>query len=352
MHKAVDEMGTFEGFHGYGPEQGYAFLREAIAKNDYQDRGIKVDASEIFVSDGAKSDVGSIQELFSNDAVIAVTDPVYPVYVDSNVTCRRAGDYVNGKWSNIVSPPLHEGERFVPEFPKVRPDVIYLCYPNNPTGTVLTRDALKAWVDYARREGSVILYDSAYEAYITEPGVPHSIYEIEGAREVAIEFRSFSKTAGFTSLRCAYVVVPEELKISDGKGGQVALKPLWSRRNGTKYNGCPYIVQRAAEAVYSEEGKQEIRQTIGIYQNNAAVMHEGLTRMGLEVIGGKNAPYLWVATPEGTDSWGFFHKVLENAAVVCTPGVGFGAAGEGYVRMTAFGSPADTVEALERLAKI
>jgi LL-diaminopimelate aminotransferase len=240
----------------------------------------------------------------------------------------------------------------VPEFPKVRPDVIYLCYPNNPTGTVLTRDALKAWVDYARREGSVILYDSAYEAYITEPGVPHSIYEIEGAREVAIEFRSFSKTAGFTGLRCAYVVVPEELKISDGKGGQVALKPLWSRRNGTKYNGCPYIVQRAAEAVYSEEGKQEIRQTIGIYQKNAAVMHEGLTRMGLEVIGGKNAPYLWVATPEGTDSWGFFHKVLENAAVVCTPGVGFGAAGEGYVRMTAFGSPADTVEALERLAKI
>ena len=352
LHSAVDEMGNAATFRGYGPEQGYAFLREAIAKNDYQDRGIKVDASEIFVSDGAKSDVGSIQELFSNDAVIAVTDPVYPVYVDSNVIAGRAGDYVNGKWSNIVYLPCTKANGFVPEFPKVRPDVIYLCYPNNPTGTVLTRDALKAWVDYARREGSVILYDSAYEAYITEPGVPHSIYEIEGAREVAIEFRSFSKTAGFTGLHCAYVVVPEELKISDGKGGQVALKPLWSRRNGTKYNGCPYIVQRAAEAVYSEEGKQEIRQTIGIYQNNAAVMHEGLTRMGLEVIGGKNAPYLWVATPEGTDSWGFFHKVLENAAVVCTPGVGFGAAGEGYVRMTAFGSPADTVEALERLAKI
>ncbi len=350
LHRATDEMGSAETFRGYGPEQGYPFLREAIAKNDYQDRGISVSADEIFVSDGAKTDVASIQELFSADAVIALTDPVYPVYADSNVIAGRAGEFVDGHWTQIIYLPCREENHFIPEFPEKRPDIIYLCYPNNPSGTVLTREALKGWVDYAKREGSVILYDSAYEAFITEENIPHSIYEIEGAREVAIEFRSFSKTAGFTGLRCAYTVVPKDLRISDGRGGFVGLTPLWNRRNSTKYNGCPYIVQRAAEAVYSEEGKKEIRAAIRVYQENARLMTEELRKLGFTVYGGINAPYLWVKAPSELGSWDFFTRLLEEAAVITTPGVGFGASGEGFVRMTAFGSPEATREALQRIA--
>lgn len=349
LHSAVDEMGRAETFHGYGPEQGYAFLRDAIVANDYAPYGVHIDADEIFISDGAKCDVGNFQELFSADSVVAVTDPVYPVYVDSNAMAGRAGDPGPDGWSRLVYLPCTRENDFVPDFPKTRPDMIYLCYPNNPTGTVLSRAALQGWVDYARREGCVILYDSAYEAFITEPDVPHSIYEIDGAREVAVEFRSYSKTAGFTGLRCAYVVVPKELRVSDGKGGKVDLHHFWNRRQCTKYNGCPYIVQRAAEAVHSEQGKQESREIIDAYLANGARIADALRRMGLDVYGGKNAPYLWVRVPGDTTSWGFFDRLLHKAALVCTPGVGFGLSGEGYVRLTAFGSPDDTTEAIERL---
>ncbi len=352
LHKATDEMGKAETFRGYGPEQGYPFLREAIAKHDYQDRGINVDASEIFVSDGAKCDVGNFQELFSCDSIVAVTDPVYPVYVDSNVMAGRAGDFADGRWNRIVYLPCTKENGFMPELPKEHADIVYLCFPNNPTGATITRKALEAWVAWAKREGSLILYDAAYEAFIEEEDVPHSIYEIEGARDVAVEFRSFSKTAGFTGLRCGFVVVPSTLTVSDGNGGRVALKPEWSRRVATKYNGCPYIVQRAAEAVYSDEGQKEIWAAIAVYKKNARLMTEKLESYGLKVYGGKNAPYLWVRAPEGYDSWGFFHLLLEKACIICTPGVGFGAAGEGYVRMTAFGSPADTAEALERIGAL
>ena len=349
MHAAVDEMGQRASFRGYGPEQGYDFLRETIVEHDYRARGVSLSADEVFVSDGAKSDVGNFQELFSQDSIVAVTDPVYPVYVDSNVMAGRSGEQQGRQWSRIVYLPCVKENGFVPDFPSVRPDVIYLCYPNNPTGTVLPRAALQAWVDYARREGCVILYDSAYEAFITDPDVPHSIYELEGAQEVAVEFRSFSKTAGFTGLRCAYTVVPKALQVSDGKGGKVGLNALWNRRQSTKYNGCPYIVQRAAQAVYSEQGQSEIREVIAGYQRNAALLRSAVGEMGLDVYGGVNAPYIWVGVPGDTDSWGFFDRLLQQAALVCTPGAGFGAAGEGYVRLTAFGSPADTEEAIRRL---
>ena len=349
LHEAVDEMGRAETFHGYGPEQGYGFLRDAIASNDYASRGVHVDADEIFISDGAKCDLGNFQELFSTGSIVAVTDPVYPVYVDSNAMAGRAGDPGPDGWSRLVYLPCTRDNDFVPDFPKTRPDMIYLCYPNNPTGTVLSRVALRDWVDYARREGCVILYDSAYEAFITEEDVPHSIYEIDGAREVAVEFRSYSKTAGFTGLRCAYAVVPKELRVSDGKGGTVDLHHFWNRRQCTKYNGCPYIVQRAAAAVYSDAGKKEIRATIASYLDNARLISDAVRGMGLDVFGGVNAPYIWVSVPGGMTSWDFFDRLLNEAALVCTPGAGFGRSGEGYVRLTAFGSPEDTLEAIERL---
>lgn len=352
LHKAVDEMGDAAHFHGYGPEQGYAFLRDIIVQYDYKARGVNLSADEVFVSDGAKPDVGNIQELFAQDSIVAVTDPVYPVYVDSNVMAGRSGEMNGKQWSNIVYLPCVKENNFVPDFPKVRPDMIYLCYPNNPTGTVLSRAALQGWVDYARREGCVILYDSAYEAFITDADIPHTIYELEGAQEVAVEFRSFSKTAGFTGLRCAYTVVPKALQISDGKGGKIGLNGLWNRRQCTKYNGCPYIVQRAAEATYSEQGRKEIMGVIAGYQRNAAMLRTAVSEMGLSVYGGVNAPYIWVRVPSDTDSWGFFDKLLHQAALVCTPGAGFGASGEGYVRLTAFGSPEDTEEAINRLRNL
>lgn len=348
LHKAVDEMGDAAHFHGYGPEQGYAFLRDIIVEYDYKARSVNLSADEVFVSDGAKPDVGNFQELFAQDSLVAVTDPVYPVYVDSNVMAGRSGEMEGKQWSNIVYLPCVKENDFVPDFPKVRPDLIYLCYPNNPTGTVLSRAALQGWVDYACREGCVILYDSAYEAFIADADVPHSIYELEGAQEVAVEFRSFSKTAGFTGLRCAYTVVPKALQISDGKGGKVSLNALWNRRQCTKYNGCPYIVQRAAEAVYSEQGRKEIMGVIAGYQRNADMLRSAVSEMGLSVYGGVNAPYIWVRVPSDTDSWGFFDKLLQ-VALICTPGAGFGASGEGYVRLTAFGSPEDTEEAIKRL---
>ena len=352
LHKAVDDMGEASSFHGYGPEQGYAFLREIIAQHDYKARGVDLSPDEVFVSDGAKSDVGNFQELFAADSIVAVTDPVYPVYVDSNAMAGRSGEFVGNQWNKLVYLPCLKENDFVPDFPKTRPDIIYLCYPNNPTGTVLSRQALQGWVDYARREGCVILYDSAYEAYITDSSIPHSIYELEGAMEVAVEFRSFSKTAGFTGLRCAYTVVPKALQISDGKGGKIALNGLWNRRQCTKYNGCPYIVQRAAAATYSPEGREQVMDVIRGYQRNAENLRAATPAMGLSVYGGVNAPYIWVRVPDGMTSWGFFDHVLNNTALVCTPGAGFGASGEGYVRLTAFGSPADTEEAIKRLASL
>ncbi len=353
LHAAVDEMGEASGFKGYGPEQGYDFLRNAIVENDYKARGMDISADEIFVSDGAKCDVGNFQELFAANTRIAVTDPVYPVYVDSNAMSGRMGKYVDNRWNNMIYLPCTADNDFVPDFPKEVPDVIYLCYPNNPTGTVLMRDALKAWVDYAAKNGALILYDSAYESFICSDDVPHSIYEIEGAKEVAIEFRSFSKTAGFTGLRCAYTVVPKDLKVM---GKNVDLNSMWSRRQCTKYNGCPYIVQKAAAAIYSPEGKAEIRATIDGYMQNATSVRNTLIGMGLDVYGGEHAPYVWVKTPkngaEQMPSWDFFQQVLDKAQVVCTPGAGFGPSGENYARFTAFASPANTAEALERIKAI
>ncbi|WP_415033521.1 LL-diaminopimelate aminotransferase [Azonexus sp.] len=352
LHRAVEDMGEAALFRGYGPEQGYDFLRHRIIECDYATRGVRLGADEVFVSDGAKSDIGNFQELFAPNSRVAVTDPVYPVYVDSNAMAGRAGNLRGTVWDGIIYLPSTPDNDFVPEFPAVRPDIIYLCYPNNPTGAVLSRAALQAWVDYARRQNSVILYDSAYEAFITDPDVPHSIYELDGAQEVAVEFRSFSKTAGFTGLRCAYTVVPKALQISDGEGGKVSLNALWNRRQCTKYNGCPYIVQRAAEAVYSPQGQVEIKTIIAAYQKNAAQLRSAVSGMGLTVYGGLNAPYLWVSVPQGSDSWVFFDTLLQESALICTPGAGFGAAGEGYVRLTAFGAPQDTAEAIERLRRV
>ncbi|MBQ7456087.1 MAG: LL-diaminopimelate aminotransferase [Desulfovibrio sp.] len=350
LHQAVDEMGDAAHFRGYGPEQGYAFLREAICAHDYKNLPITPD--DIFISDGAKSDLGNFQELFSEESVVAVTDPVYPVYVDSNVMAGRAGDLTDGIWSRIVYLPCTKENNFVPALPKNAPDLIYLCYPNNPTGTVLTKKDLARWVEYAREHGCLILYDSAYEAFITQEDVAHSIYEIPGADEVAVEFRSFSKTAGFTGLRCAYTVVPEKLLVHDGHGGKVPLKPLWSRRQSTKYNGCPYIVQRAAQAVYTESGQREIHQAIAIYHDNAKKLAHAMQGMGLDVYGGVNAPYIWVSVPKGYSSWEYFSFLLNQAGLVSTPGVGFGKSGEGYIRLTAFGSPEDTEEAIVRMQKL
>ena len=349
LHNAVDDQADAATFHGYGPEQGYDFLRSCIAENDYHKRGINIDLNEIFVSDGAKSDTGNIGDILSIDNIVAVTDPVYPVYVDTNVMAGRAGEFDGQKWSNIVYLPCTSGNSFVPALPERRPDVIYLCYPNNPTGTTLTRDQLKVWVDYARANGSLILFDSAYEAYITEENVPHSIYEIEGAREVAIEFRSFSKTAGFTGLRCGYVIVPKELKGVDANGKEVYLNPLWNRRQTTKFNGASYLVQRGAAAIYTSRGQKQIRETIDYYMKNAAMLLDGLKSIGIEAVGGINAPYVWLKTPDGLSSWEFFDRLLHDANVVGTPGVGFGPSGEGYFRLTAFSSHESTSEAVERL---
>lgn len=352
LHKAVDDMGHGENFHGYGPYGGYSFLRDLIAEYDYRAKGMDINPDEIFVSDGAKSDVGNFQELFSEDAIVAVTDPVYPVYVDSNVLAGRGGERKDGRWSRIVYLPCLKDNDFVPAYPKEKPDVIYLCYPNNPTGTVLSKPALQGWVDYARKSGAIILYDSAYEAFIRQDDVPHSIFELEGAKEVAVEFRSFSKTAGFTGLRCAYVVIPKQLKISNGKGGSIELNPCWYRRQSTKYNGCPYIVQQGAAATYSEEGRRQIMDVIHGYQSNADMIASALRELGMEVYGGINAPYLWVKTPDNMKSWDFFDLLLNKSSLVCTPGVGFGQSGEGYARLTSFGSPEDTAEAIRRLREL
>ena len=349
MHKAVTEMGTYEGFHGYGPEQGYDFLREAIAQHDYAARGVDIKPEEIFVSDGAKSDCGNIGDIFGVDNVVAVCDPVYPVYVDTNAMAGRAGDFQEelGRWNKLIYMPCVESNGFSPEPPKEKVDIIYLCYPNNPTGAMATREQLKVWVDYANANGSVILYDSAYEAFITEEDVPHSIFEIEGARTCAIEFRSFSKTAGFTGNRCAYTVVPMELE-RDG----ASLNKMWNRRQCTKFNGVPYVVQRGAEAVYSDEGRAQVRETLDYYLNNARVIREGLTAAGLTVSGGVDSPYVWAKTPNGMPSWDFFDLLLQKANVVTTPGAGFGPSGEGYIRLTAFGGAEATMEAVERIKTI
>ena len=349
MHKAVDEMSRKETFHGYGPEQGYSFLIDVIIKNDFESRGVFIEPSEVFISDGAKSDCGNIGDILRHDNSIGVTDPVYPVYIDSNVMAGRTGNLVDGKWSDVVYIPCTAENGFVPDLPSRRVDIIYLCYPNNPTGTTLGKEELKKWVNYALSNDSIIMFDAAYEAYIQDPDIPHSIYEIKGAKKVAIEFRSFSKTAGFTGVRCGYTVVPKELKARTLKGGPVFLNKLWNRRQCTKFNGTSYITQRGAEAVYSPEGKEQVRETIQYYMTNAKIMREGLTDCGLTVYGGKNAPYLWVKAPDGWTSWKFFEKLLYEVNIIGTPGVGFGPCGEGYLRLTAFGDRDETQEAIARL---
>ena len=343
LHGAVDEMGKAETFRGYAPDLGYEFLRNAIAKNDYQDRGCEIAADEIFVSDGAKCDSGNIQEIFSTDNKIAVCDPVYPVYVDTNVMAGRTGTYD----SDVIYMPCTAENDFAPQLPKQEPDLIYLCFPNNPTGSTIRKAQLQEWVDYANRVGAVIIYDAAYEAYISQPDVPHSIYECEGARTCAIELHSFSKNAGFTGVRLGYTVIPKDLKCGD-----VALHSLWARRHGTKYNGAPYIVQRAGEAVYSPEGKEQLKQQVSYYMKNAAYILNGLKEAGYTVSGGVNAPYIWLKAPGGMTSWEFFDYLLERANVVGTPGSGFGPSGETYFRLTAFGSYENTVEAVERIKGI
>ena len=349
MHKAVDEMGHAETFHGYAPDLGYEFLRSAIAAGDYKSRGVDIAIDEIFVSDGAKCDSSNIQEILGLDNVIAVCDPVYPVYVDSNVMAGRTGTYnaETGNWSNVIYMPCTEENGFAPSLPKETPDIIYLCFPNNPTGATITKTELQKWVDYANEKKALIIYDAAYEAYISEADVPHTIYESDGAKTCAIELKSFSKNAGFTGVRLGYTVIPKELKCGD-----VMLNSLWARRHGTKYNGAPYIVQRAGEAVYSESGKAELKKQVAYYMNNAKVIKEGLAEAGFSVSGGVNAPYIWLKTIDGMTSWEFFDYVLDKANVVGTPGSGFGPSGEGYFRLTAFGTYENTVEAIERMKRI
>jgi len=351
MQEALAEMGTPEGFRGYGPEQGYPFLIEAILEHDFKKRGVNLKASEIFVSDGSKCDTGNIQEIFSTQNKVAVVDPVYPVYVDTNVMAGRTGEFQeSGRYDGMVYLPATAENGFNPEIPNEKVGLVYLCSPNNPTGASLTKAVLQKWVDYAKKNDAVILFDAAYEAYITEASIPHSIYEIDGAEEVAIEFRSFSKTAGFTGTRCAYTVVPERLKAKDGRGNSVSVNPLWNRRHTTKFNGVSYPVQKGAAACYSEKGRREIQEQIRYYLGNAKLIREGLTRAGLPVYGGVNAPYIWLKTPPGIDSWGFFDKLLKECHVVGTPGAGFGPSGEGYFRLSAFGLREKIEEALERIA--
>lgn len=354
MHTAVDELAQPGTFRGYGPEQGYDFLIQAIIENDYKARGIDIATNEVFVSDGSKCDVGNIQEIFSQDAIVAVQDPVYPVYVDTNVMAGRSGKFnqVTKRYDNIVYLECTAENNFKPSLPDRKVDLIYLCYPNNPTGMTLTKEELKVWVDYARENNCLILFDSAYEAFIQEKDVPHSIYEIEGAKEVAIEFRSFSKTAGFTGVRCAYTVVPRELRGTDASGNSVVINDLWNRRHTTKFNGVSYVTQRGAAAIYSPEGKEQIASLVDYYMTNAGIIRDGLASIGLEVFGGVNAPYIWLKTPQGMDSWSFFDKLLSEANIVGTPGVGFGQSGQGYFRLTAFGSRENTEKAVERIRKL
>lgn len=339
MHKAVDEIGTQEGFKGYGPEQGYEFLRKAIVENDYKPRNIQISEDEVFVSDGAKCDCGNIVDIFAKENVVAITDPVYPVYLDTNIMSGR----------KIVYLPVKEENGFKPELPKEKVDMIYLCFPNNPTGTILEKEELKKWIDYAKENKSIILYDAAYEAFISEDNIPHSIYEIEGAKDVAIEFKSYSKTAGFTGVRCAYVVIPKSVKGYTKEENQIELNKLWNRRTCTKFNGVSYIVQRAAEATYSEQGKKEIEQNINYYLENAKIIKQGLESAGFTCYGGINSPYIWLKVPKNMTSWEFFDKLLEEVNVVGTPGSGFGTNGEGYFRLTAFGTKENTLEAIERI---
>ena len=349
MHAAVEEMGHEETFHGYGPDFGYDFLINAIREGDYAQRGVEVAFDEVFISDGAKCDVGNIQELFSPDAVIAVTDPVYPVYVDSNAMAGRAGDYVDGRWDRLVYLPCNAENGFVPPLPETNVDVIYLCYPNNPTGTVLTKAQLKRFVDWAKAHGALIIYDAAYRAYVTNPDIPLSIYEVEGARNVAIECNSFSKTAGFTGTRCAYTVIPHEVCGIGQHGEKVALNDLWKRRMATKFNGVSYPVQRGAAAVYTPEGQAQIKAVIADYMENARIIRDSLTAKGFTVFGGTDAPYIWLKTPDGMDSWTFFDKLLDECHIVGTPGAGFGPSGEGYFRLTAFNTREKTMQAMERV---
>ncbi len=354
MHKAVDEVGTQSGFRGYGPEQGYEFLRKAIVENDYKSRGIEITEDEVFVSDGAKCDCGNIVDIFAKENKVAITDPVYPVYLDTNVMSGRSGKYNKEKetYENIVYLPVMAENDFKPELPKEKVDMIYLCFPNNPTGTVLTKEELKKWVDYAKENQSIILYDAAYEAFITESHIPHSIYEVEGAKEVAIEFKSYSKTAGFTGIRCGYVVIPKEVKGFTKGREEVSYNKLWNRRTCTKFNGVSYITQRAAEATYSEEGKKQIQENINSYLENAKIIKQGLEEVGFTTYGGVNSPYVWLQIPKGMTSWEFFDKLLEEVNVVGTPGSGFGPHGEGYFRLTAFGTKENTIEAMKRIKKL
>ena len=351
---AVDEMADAEKFRGYGPEQGYDFLIDAIIENDFKPLGVELKNTEVFISDGAKCDTGNFQELFAKDNIIAVTDPVYPVYVDSNVMAGRSGEMSDDgqHYENIVYLPATAENNFVPELPKEDVDIIYLCYPNNPTGTTLTKDQLKEWIDYAKDNDAIILFDAAYEAFIKTENVPHSIYEVEGAKEVAVEFRSYSKTAGFTGTRCAYCVVPEELIIKNSKGEDVQLTPLWNRRQSTKFNGVSYPVQRAAESIYTPEGKKETQENLDYYAKNAQLIRESLEAIGLDVYGGVDSPYIWVKTPNDIDSWAFFDLLLNEANVVSTPGAGFGPSGEGYIRLTAFNKYEKTQQAMERISKL
>ncbi len=353
FHEGVDEMGKGETFKGYGPEQGYAFLREAIAKNSYQNNGISIEADDIFISDGSKCDTGNIQEIFGNNNKIGICDPVYPVYSDTTVMAGKTGQcQSNGYYDGIIYMPCTEENGFIPELPTETPDLIFLCYPNNPTGTVATKEELKKWVDYALKNNSIILYDAAYEAFITEENIPHSIYEIEGAKKCAIEFRSFSKTAGFTGTRCAFTVIPKELMAYDSEGKTHAVRNLWNRRHSTKFNGVSYPVQKAAAAIFTNEGKKEVAEIIAYYLENARIMRESLTEIGYTVYGGVNAPYVWVKTKNNASSWEFFDKVLNEANVVGTPGSGFGPAGEGYFRFSAFADRENVLEAMERIKKL
>ncbi|KJS19859.1 MAG: L,L-diaminopimelate aminotransferase [Clostridiaceae bacterium BRH_c20a] len=349
LHGAVDEMGQAETFRGYGPEQGYEFLIQTIIEHDYLPRGIKLEVDEVFVSDGTKSDTGNFQEIFGIDNIVAITDPVYPVYLDSNVMAGRTGSLENGKFTKLVYMACNAENNFIPELPKEKVDIIYLCVPNNPTGTTLPKTELEKWVKYAQENKAIILFDAAYEAFIQEKDIPHSIYEIEGAKDVAIEFRSFSKTAGFTGTRCAYTVVPKTVMAYTTKGESHPLNSLWNRRQTTKFNGVPYIIQKAAEAVYSPEGQQQIKDTINYYMANAKIIREGLESIGLQVFGGINAPYIWLKTPNNMDSWEFFDKLLKEVNIVGTPGTGFGPSGAGYFRLTAFGTRENTEQAIERI---
>lgn len=350
MHKAVDEMADAKTFRGYGPEHGYDFLEKAIIKNVFNPRGIQLDTNEVFINDGAKSDTGNIGDILGLDNTICVTDPIYPVYIDSNAMAGRTGDIsADGKWSKVTYMPCTRENNFTPAIPQGKVDVIYLCYPNNPTGTVITRDELKKWVEYALANHSLIMYDAAYEAYIQDPDIPHSIYEIEGAKRCAIEFHSYSKTAGFTGVRCGFTIVPNELTALSDKGEEIQLNPLWNRRQCTKFNGVSYITQRGAEATYTPEGKKQIEETIQYYMANAKLMRETLASVGLEVYGGENAPYIWLKTPDNLSSWEFFEKLLHEVHIVGTPGAGFGPSGEGYFRLTAFGNHEDCKKAMERI---